>query len=199
MEPAARIVQDRTGLNRVRRSGTAGTRPYPVPRLPYIRNAQSSIATSFSGCTQPALQHPGDIADRQCVTGDGQEALALGSGVGHGPYVQVGHIPHIDDTKIQSWSAGHAAIQKTLHEGDRSREVGSEDRTEHTEDYDFQTGVWIGATLEQGVWYNMSVPLTLPGARQLVLPHDVEFAYTRDVPCTPLLARKRWQPGGGQP
>jgi hypothetical protein len=52
------------------------------------------------------------------------------------------------------------------------------------EDYDFQTGVWIGATLEQGVWYNMSVPLTLPGARQLLVPHDVEFAYTRNVPCT---------------
>jgi hypothetical protein len=52
------------------------------------------------------------------------------------------------------------------------------------EDYDFETGVWIGAKLEQGVWYNMSVPLTLPGARQLLIPHDVEFAYTRDVPCT---------------
>jgi hypothetical protein len=53
------------------------------------------------------------------------------------------------------------------------------------EDYDFQTGVWIGATLEQGVWYKMSVPLTLPGARQLLLPHRVEFAYTRNLPCTP--------------
>ncbi len=52
------------------------------------------------------------------------------------------------------------------------------------EDYDFRTGVWIGATLEQGVWYNMSVSLTMPGARQLLIPNDVEFAYTRDVPCT---------------
>jgi hypothetical protein len=53
------------------------------------------------------------------------------------------------------------------------------------EGYDFETGVWIGARLEQGVWYNMSVPLTLPGARQLLMPHDVEFAYTRDVACAP--------------
>lgn len=53
------------------------------------------------------------------------------------------------------------------------------------EDYDFETGVWIGARLEQGVWYDMSVPLTLPGARQLLIPHDVEFAYTRDVACAP--------------
>jgi hypothetical protein len=51
------------------------------------------------------------------------------------------------------------------------------------EAYDFQTGVWIGAKLEQGVWYTMSAPLTLSGARQLVLPHDIEFAYTRDLPC----------------
>ncbi len=51
------------------------------------------------------------------------------------------------------------------------------------EAYDFQTGVWIGAKLEQGVWYNMSAPLTLSGARQLVLPHDIEFAYTRHLPC----------------
>ena len=52
------------------------------------------------------------------------------------------------------------------------------------EAYDFKTGVWIGAKLEQGVWYNMSAPLTLSGARQLVLPHDIEFAYTRDLPCS---------------
>jgi hypothetical protein len=52
------------------------------------------------------------------------------------------------------------------------------------EDYSFQTGAWIGATLEQGVWYNMVAPLALPGARQLELLNDVEFAYTRDVPCT---------------
>jgi tetratricopeptide (TPR) repeat protein len=52
------------------------------------------------------------------------------------------------------------------------------------EAYDFRTGVWIGAKLEQGVWYNMSAPLTLSGARQLVLPHDIEFAYTRDLPCS---------------
>jgi hypothetical protein len=57
---------------------------------------------------------------------------------------------------------------------------------EHAEeDYDFKTEVWIGATLEQGVWYNMSGPLILPGTRQLLFPYDVSFAYTHDVPCTP--------------
>jgi len=56
------------------------------------------------------------------------------------------------------------------------------------EDYDFKTEVWIGATLEQGVWYNMSGPLILPGTRQFRFPYDVSFAYTHDVPCTPTSA-----------
>ena len=57
---------------------------------------------------------------------------------------------------------------------------------EHAEeDYDFNTEVWIGATLEQGVWYNMAGPLILPGTRHLLFPYDVAFAYTHDVPCTP--------------
>ena len=60
---------------------------------------------------------------------------------------------------------------------------------EHAEeDYDFKTEVWIGATLEQGVWYNMSGPLILPGTRQFLFPYDVSFAYTHDVPCTPTSA-----------
>ena len=57
-------------------------------------------------------------------------------------------------------------------------------RTEAAEDYNLQVGMWLGATLEQGVWYKLAVPLTLPAARQILLPTDVEFAYTRDVPCT---------------
>ena len=61
--------------------------------------------------------------------------------------------------------------------------VAITDRVE--ENYDFEAAVWIGATLEQGVWYNMSGQLILPGTRQLLFSHDVEFAYTRDVPCTP--------------
>ena len=62
---------------------------------------------------------------------------------------------------------------------------GPDEVEEHAEeDYDFETGVWIGAILEQGVWYNMSGQLILPGTRDLLLLNDVEFAYTRDVPCT---------------
>src|SRR6185437_3834351 len=51
------------------------------------------------------------------------------------------------------------------------------------EDYSFETGTWIDATLEQGVWYRMSAPLTVPGTIPAVMDHDVEFVYTRQVPC----------------
>jgi hypothetical protein len=57
-------------------------------------------------------------------------------------------------------------------------------QTAVAEDYNLQVGMWSGATLEQGVWYKLAAPLTLPGARQFLIPNDIEFAYTRDVPCT---------------
>jgi tetratricopeptide (TPR) repeat protein len=52
------------------------------------------------------------------------------------------------------------------------------------EAYDMETGTWIGASLDQGVWYDMSVPLSLPLAPRLFVTHQVEFAFTRQVPCT---------------
>jgi hypothetical protein len=52
------------------------------------------------------------------------------------------------------------------------------------EDYNLQTGTWIGATLEQGVWYDMAVPLSMPIAQNFFVMHKIQFAYTRSVPCT---------------
>jgi hypothetical protein len=52
------------------------------------------------------------------------------------------------------------------------------------EDYALQTAMWIGATLEQGVWYELSAPLALPGAPRIVLQHRITFAFTRMVPCS---------------
>lgn len=51
------------------------------------------------------------------------------------------------------------------------------------EDYNIMTAAWIGAKLDQGVWYRTEMNLMMPGIRQLVLAHDVEFAFTRRVPC----------------
>ena len=52
------------------------------------------------------------------------------------------------------------------------------------QDYNFETGTWIGATLEQGVWYDMTAFLPLPLEPQVLVKHEIEFAYTRSIPCT---------------
>jgi tetratricopeptide (TPR) repeat protein len=52
------------------------------------------------------------------------------------------------------------------------------------EDYNLQVGTWIDATLEQGVWYDMTAPLSLPLAPNLFTTHKIQFAFTRFVPCT---------------
>ena len=52
------------------------------------------------------------------------------------------------------------------------------------ENYQLETAMWIGARLEQGVWYEMSAPLSLPGMPEFVVQQRIEFAFTRMVPCT---------------
>jgi hypothetical protein len=51
------------------------------------------------------------------------------------------------------------------------------------EDYNLETGTWIGATLDQGVWYQMTASLSLPLWPGVFIAHKMEFAYTRPVPC----------------
>jgi hypothetical protein len=57
------------------------------------------------------------------------------------------------------------------------------------EKYQLETAMWIGATLEQGVWYEISAPLSLPGLPQVVVQNRIQFAFTRMVPCTDGLAQ----------
>jgi len=52
------------------------------------------------------------------------------------------------------------------------------------EAYQLETAMWIGAMLDQGVWYEDTAPLTLPGMPRAVVQHRIEFAFTRMVPCT---------------
>ena len=51
-------------------------------------------------------------------------------------------------------------------------------------DYSLETAMWVGATLDQGVWYRISAPLALPGIPRVVMTQSVEFAFTRAVPCS---------------
>lgn len=53
------------------------------------------------------------------------------------------------------------------------------------EKYQVETAMWIGATLDQGVWYESSAPLSLPGIPQVVVQNRIQFAFTRMVPCNP--------------
>lgn len=55
------------------------------------------------------------------------------------------------------------------------------------ETYNLETATWAGAKLDQGVWYQMSASLFLPGLGmgQFLIGHTIEFAFTRMVACTP--------------
>lgn len=76
-----------------------------------------------------------------------------------------------------------AGLQSLLAH-DMRREFNSEAiQARAAERHGFETEAWVGATLEQGVWYEMSAPLALPGALPISLPQDVEFAFTHQVPC----------------
>ncbi len=62
----------------------------------------------------------------------------------------------------------------------------SEDlETRVAEEYNLAAGTWIGATLEQGVWYDMTASLSLPIAANAFVKHQMQFTYSRPVPCTP--------------
>jgi tetratricopeptide (TPR) repeat protein len=56
--------------------------------------------------------------------------------------------------------------------------------TQIAEDYNLAAGTWIAATLEQGVWYDMTASLSLPIIGNSFV-HKIQFTYSRPVPCTP--------------
>jgi hypothetical protein len=55
---------------------------------------------------------------------------------------------------------------------------------EAAENYQLETSMWAGATLDQGVWHQLDAPLSLRGLRRVVVQQRLEFAFTRVVPCT---------------
>jgi hypothetical protein len=50
-------------------------------------------------------------------------------------------------------------------------------------DYNLQTAMWIDATLQQGVPYEITAALPLPGFSVIVVNQRLQFLYTRAVPC----------------
>ena len=92
------------------------------------------------------------------------------------------------DTKALTRDLGSISDRKPLTRSiDKALEAAlSQDAMEDAvaEEYNLQTGTWIGASLEQGVWYDMAVPLSLPIGLNAFVMHKIQFAYTRPVPCT---------------
>ena len=60
-------------------------------------------------------------------------------------------------------------------------------QAEAMQDFNVQTATWAGAKLQQGVWYQMSAPLFLPGLGmgKFVIDHEIAFSFSRELPCTP--------------
>jgi tetratricopeptide (TPR) repeat protein len=84
------------------------------------------------------------------------------------------------DSKRQS-----SRLARSIGEAVRDALLPGPLETQTAEDYNLETGTWIGATLEQGVWYDMTAALFVPLAPQIFLPHKIQFAYSRSVPCLP--------------
>jgi tetratricopeptide (TPR) repeat protein len=85
-------------------------------------------------------------------------------------------------TKFLAQNATPSRLTRQIR--NESADYGDSTEALAAEAYNIETGTWIGASLEQGVWYDMSVPLSLPLAPELFVTHQIEFAFTRQVPCT---------------
>jgi hypothetical protein len=51
------------------------------------------------------------------------------------------------------------------------------------ENYELETAMWIGATLQQGVHYELVAPLALAGIPFDTVNHRLDFVFTRELPC----------------
>jgi hypothetical protein len=86
-------------------------------------------------------------------------------------------------TAAPSGDVAHGLTSKALERTGVTLSAGMlEGSTAET--YQLETAMWIGASLEQGVWFETVAPLNLAGLPGVIAPHRIEFAFTRMVPCT---------------
>jgi hypothetical protein len=91
---------------------------------------------------------------------------------------------HSDVNAVTEFLAqDNASSRLTQQIRNESEKYGNSIEALVAEAYNIETGTWIGASLDQGVWYDMSVPLSLPLAPGLFVTYQIEFAFTRQVPC----------------
>jgi tetratricopeptide (TPR) repeat protein len=85
---------------------------------------------------------------------------------------------------LDSKGAGSTPLARRLEAAVRDELLPTAE-AQTAEDYNLEAGTWIGATLEQGVWYDMTAGLFLPLAPRIFVTHNIQFTYSRDVPCLP--------------
>ncbi len=77
------------------------------------------------------FQERRDLLDGHEISRHGQKAFAFRSRMGHRAQVQVGDIAHIHDAEVEPRDAGHGAVEQTLDEERRARQIGTEHRPKH--------------------------------------------------------------------
>jgi hypothetical protein len=87
-------------------------------------------------------------------------------------------------TEFLAQNNAPARLTRQIRDESWDYEYGDSIEALVAEAYSIETGAWIGASLEQGVWYDMRGPLSLPLEPGLFVTHQIEFAFTRQVPCT---------------
>ncbi len=119
------------------------------------------------------------------------------------PTIEITHtgdfkgVNDLDGFSSQMNAAAQAAIREHAPAGARSAQLLSvalhdselDFAPESIEDlvrenYELETAMWIGATLAQGVPYELIAPLPLPGAPEVLVYHRLDFSFTRELPCT---------------
>jgi hypothetical protein len=87
--------------------------------------------------------------------------------------------------QIDSMGAGAAPLGRRVGPAIQAALLPRAGEPRSAEQYNLEAGTWIGAALDQGVWYPMTAALSLPLAPGAFVAHKMEFAYTRSVPCVP--------------
>jgi hypothetical protein len=84
--------------------------------------------------------------------------------------------------QVRQQGSGDALLEVGLH-GARTALAPEIIEAQVTQSYSLDTAMWIGATLQQGAWYESDAQLMLPGMPSVVLKHHLRFAYTHPVSC----------------
>jgi len=114
------------------------------------------------------LSHSGDFAGvmdlaafASSLTADAQAAIRAHAPAGS-------RVPRLMDQAVQ---AAHTIFAPNVV------------ADEAAENYELETAMWIGATLQQGVHYQLVAPLALRGIHNIFVDNALDFSFTRELPC----------------